>query len=68
VANTPWSAICARRFQFAEIMNLSRRIALIAFIVALLIVLAVGFYRAVMHEEARPDTAPAASTSTNPSH
>jgi hypothetical protein len=44
-------------------MNFSRRIALIAFIVSLLIILALGFYRAVMHEEARPTTAPAGSTS-----
>jgi uncharacterized protein YneF (UPF0154 family) len=41
----------------------SRRIALIAFIVALLAMLAVGFYLAVTHQEARPDTAPAASAS-----
>lgn len=44
-------------------MNFSRRIALIAFIIALLIILALGFYRAVMHEEARPATALAGSTS-----
>jgi hypothetical protein len=44
-------------------MNFSRRIALIAFIVALLVILALGFYRAVMHEEARPATVPARSTS-----
>jgi hypothetical protein len=44
-------------------MNFSRRIALIAFFVALLVILALGFYRAVMHEEARPATAPAESTS-----
>jgi hypothetical protein len=49
-------------------MNLSRRIALIAFIIALLIVLLVGFYRAARHEEARPDSAPAASTSSQPSN
>jgi hypothetical protein len=48
-------------------MNLSRRIALIAFIIALLILLSIGFYRAVMHEEARPETAPAAATSTQAS-
>ncbi|WP_281851352.1 hypothetical protein [Dyella sp. GSA-30] len=44
-------------------MNFSRRIALIAFIVALLVILALGFYRAAMHEEARPATAPAGSAS-----
>jgi hypothetical protein len=41
----------------------SRRIALVAFMVALLTMLAVGFYLAAAHQEARPDTAPAASTS-----
>jgi hypothetical protein len=34
----------------------SRRIALIAFIIALLAMLAVGFYLAVTHQEARPVT------------
>jgi hypothetical protein len=44
-------------------MKFSRRVALIVFIVALLAILAAGFYRAVMHEEARPVTAPAGSAS-----
>lgn len=34
----------------------SRRIALIAFIIALLAMLAVGFYLAATHQEARPVT------------
>lgn len=41
----------------------SRRIALIAFIIALVAMLAVGFYLAATHQEARPDNAPAASAS-----
>jgi hypothetical protein len=44
-------------------MKFSRRIALIAFVVALLVMLGIGCYRAVMHEEARPATAPAGSAS-----
>jgi len=47
-------------------MNLSRRAALIAFIVALLLILAVGGYRAATHEETRPDTGPAEAASTQP--
>lgn len=39
----------------------SRRIALIAFIVALLVMLAVGFYLAATHQEARPASAPGTS-------
>jgi hypothetical protein len=44
-------------------MKLSRRIALIVFIIALLIIIAVGFYRAAMHEDKRPDTASVKHTS-----
>jgi hypothetical protein len=63
-ANTLNGAGCRRSQGLAdENMKLSRRIALIAFIVALLVILALGFYRAVMHEEARPATAPAGSAS-----
>lgn len=40
----------------------SRRVALIAFIVALLAMLAVGFYLAATHQEARPDAAPASAS------
>lgn len=47
-------------------MNLSRRAALIAFFIALLLILVVGGYRAATHEEPRPDTGPAASASTQP--
>lgn len=39
----------------------SRRIALIVFIVALLVILAIGFFRAATHQEMRP-----ASTSSDP--
>lgn len=39
----------------------SRRIALIAFIVALLIILAIGFFRAATHQEMRPASDPAVS-------
>ncbi|HEX7815031.1 hypothetical protein [Dyella sp.] len=41
-----------------------RRAAVIAFIVAMLLILMIGGYRAAMHEEARPDTRPAGSAST----
>lgn len=43
-----------------------RRIALIAFIIALLAMLAVGFYLAATHQEARPATAPAGSAAQSP--
>jgi isopenicillin N synthase-like dioxygenase len=42
-------------------MKFSRRAALIVFIVALLAILAAGFFRATMHEDLRPEPAPAAS-------
>jgi hypothetical protein len=42
-------------------MKFSRRAALIVFIVALLAILAVGFFRATMHEDLRPEPAPATS-------
>jgi hypothetical protein len=38
----------------------SRRVALIAFIVALLVILAIGFFRAATHQEARPASDPSA--------
>ncbi|HEY9131635.1 MAG TPA: hypothetical protein VIM98_07735 [Dyella sp.] len=44
-------------------MPFSRRLALIVFMVALLIIFGIGFYRAVMHREARPPTAPAPADS-----
>lgn len=44
----------------------SRRIALIAFIVALLAMLAVGFYLAATHQETRPDAAPATTAAVKP--
>jgi len=40
-------------------MKFSRRLAWIAFVVALLLILIVGFIRATMHDETRPDTGPA---------
>jgi hypothetical protein len=40
-------------------MKRYRRVALVVFIIALLIILAVGCYRAAMHEDKRPDTASA---------
>ena len=42
----------------------SRRIALIAFIIALLAMLAVGFYLAATHQEARPVTTSTAQASS----
>lgn len=44
-------------------MKYSRRIALIAFIAALLVIFAIGFYRASMHQEARPTQEPATASS-----
>jgi hypothetical protein len=44
-------------------MKWSRRIAWVAFVIALLVILAVGFYRASMHEEPRPVTTPPSSAS-----
>ena len=45
----------------------SRRIALIAFVTALLAILAAGFYRAAMHEEPRPEMTPSPSASAQTS-
>jgi hypothetical protein len=42
-------------------MKWSRRTAWIVFVIALLAIISVGFYRAAIHEEPRPDTAPASS-------
>ena len=44
-------------------MNFSRRLALIVLIVAMLVILAVGFIRATVHDEDRPDMGPATSAS-----
>ncbi len=46
----------------------SRRIALLAFMAALVAILVVGFYRAAVHEEPRPVTAPASSASSPMPH
>ena len=43
-------------------MKWSRRTAWIVFVIALAVINGVGFYRAVMHEEPRPETAPASSS------
>lgn len=44
-------------------MKFSRRAALIVFFVALLLIIAVGFYRAAEHKEPRPETPPAPASS-----
>lgn len=43
---------------------MNQRIALIAFIIALLVILGLGCYRAAIHEESSPATGPPASAST----
>lgn len=45
-------------------MNLSRRTALIVFMVSFVAILAAGLYRAVMDEDAGPDVNPTASVSS----
>ncbi|WP_201312946.1 hypothetical protein [Dyella sp. EPa41] len=45
-------------------MKSPRRAAWIVFVLALLIILAVGFYRAARHKEPRPEATPAVPTST----
>ncbi|MEW5833929.1 MAG: hypothetical protein AB1832_02590 [Pseudomonadota bacterium] len=44
-------------------MKQPRRLAWIVFVVALLLIIAVGFFRASMHDEARPASGPAPSAS-----
>lgn len=44
-------------------MKLPRRLAWIVFVIALLLMIAVGFFRASMHDEARPASGPAPSAS-----
>lgn len=44
----------------------SRRVALIAFMIALVAMLALGAYLAATHQEARPDAAPASSAEPSP--
>lgn len=44
-------------------MKHTRRLAWVTLIVALLVILGMGFFRASMHEEPRPDEGPAASAS-----
>jgi hypothetical protein len=36
-------------------MKHARRIALVAFLLALVAIIAIGFYRAATHQESRPD-------------
>jgi hypothetical protein len=45
-------------------MKSPRRAAWFVFVLALLIILAVGFYRAARHKEPRPEPTPATPTST----
>ncbi|WP_172461804.1 hypothetical protein [Dyella jiangningensis] len=45
-------------------MKTPRRAAWIVFVVALLVILALGFYRAARHKDPRPDPASAAPAST----
>jgi len=45
-------------------MRSPRRAAWIVFVLALLVILAMGFYRAVRHKEPRPEPSPAVPTST----
>jgi uncharacterized membrane protein YdfJ with MMPL/SSD domain len=62
--STTWTQATAHDPSFrqsAHVMKFSRRAALIVFIVALLAILAVGFFRATMHEDLRPEPAPATS-------
>ncbi|MGN6229400.1 MAG: hypothetical protein ACTHNM_18380 [Dyella sp.] len=47
-------------------MKWSRRTAWIVFVIALLVIIGVGFYRAAIHEEPRPETAPASSNPVGP--
>jgi hypothetical protein len=44
-------------------MRIPRRAAWIVFIIAMVIILAVGFYRAARHREPRPESTPASSSS-----
>ncbi|WP_017464091.1 hypothetical protein [Dyella ginsengisoli] len=44
-------------------MKQPRRLAWIVFVVALLLIIAVGFFRAAMHDEARPASGPAPAAS-----
>lgn len=55
------SAGCAPHYGSSKAMRHSRRIALVTFVIALLVIIAVGFYRAAMREETRPDTTPASA-------
>lgn len=45
-------------------MKQPRRLAWIVFVIALLLMIAVGFFRASMHDEARPAAAPASPASS----
>ena len=47
-------------------MKHARRIALMAFLIAIAVIIAIGFYRAVAHQESRPagNITPARATST----
>lgn len=45
-------------------MKLPRRLAWIVFVVALVLIIVVGFVRASLHDEARPSPGPAPSVSS----
>jgi hypothetical protein len=62
--STTWIRVAAQHPSFrqsAQVMKFSRRAALIVFIVALLLILAVGSFRAAMHDDVRPEPASATS-------
>jgi len=62
--NVAKAAIHATNRHKAGRMKFSRRIALLTFMVALVIILAIGFYRAASHDDPRPDTGTASPSST----
>jgi len=43
-------------------MKFSRRAAFVTLLLALVVVLALGFYRAAVHKEPRPDSGPTVTT------
>jgi hypothetical protein len=48
-----------------DAMKQPRRLAWIVFVIALLLMIAVGFFRASMHDETRPAPGPASSDSSD---
>lgn len=47
-------------------MKFSRRAAWLAFVIALVLILLAGFFRASVHDETRPANTPAGAASTQP--